>query len=500
METSEVVREPPIVLPGRPLATDPPLKHRICWSSRTSTTAKSASRLGARHRGMPRHALEARARHHRWKWRSGGTTPQGSDATMPPMRVHSLPLRRASRSVLLAFALTLVILAASPTRAEQRTLEVRETAGIRRFGYPVAAFLELRESVSAATRFRLLHNGRPVEAQIRAIAGQDGRIVGATIDFEGSFLPLEVRRYTLEMGTDVPAAAEPAGGLSVRESADGFRVANGSQIEYLVPRKLESILGSVKTREREWIAPGGSGLWILARDGSRVRVGGEQVASRIVKEGPVSCGLHFERSNLGGALEGVTARLELETPRSKSWLRVDCAVEDPRGLVAGLHAELSLALGDGPTLLDFGAGSLVYAVLAKDQTAVLEAGQVSREAPSADTPAWKVLRGAETLEPYVTGPAPGKGAAPEGWAHVMDASRCTAVAVDEFAHGHADSIKVQASGRLEIARRFASATNDAQPGVKRLRFWLHFVSMPPHVGAVTSPQSMLAPLEAHWRE
>ena len=30
---------------------------------------------------------------------------------------------------------------------------------------------------------------------------------------------------------------------------------------------------------------------------------------------------------------------------------------------------------------------------------------------------------------------------------------------------------------------------------KSLRFWLHFVTTPVQVGAVTSPQSMLAPLE-----
>jgi hypothetical protein len=36
-------------------------------------------------------------------------------------------------------------------------------------------------------------------------------------------------------------------------------------------------------------------------------------------------------------------------------------------------------------------------------------------------------------------------------------------------------------------------------GAKRLAFWLHFVGMPVQVGAATSPQAMLAPLQVEVR-
>jgi hypothetical protein len=70
----------------------------------------------------------------------------------------------------------------------------------------------------------------------------------------------------------------------------------------------------------------------------------------------------------------------------------------------------------------------------------------------------------------------------------MDRRRCTALAVADFAPGPSE-IAVDAGGRLRFGRTYSGK------GAKALRFWLHFVGMPAHVGALTSPQSMLAPLE-----
>ena len=91
------------------------------------------------------------------------------------------------------------------------------------------------------------------------------------------------------------------------------------------------------------------------------------------------------------------------------------------------------------------------------------------------------------MKPYVVaGRDPVKA---EGWAHVMDRQRCTACAVAGFAQRGAGEITAGADGLLRIVRTPAGA------GVKQLRFWLHSVTMPVQVGARTSPQAMLAPLE-----
>ena len=51
---------------------------------------------------------------------------------------------------------------------------------------------------------------------------------------------------------------------------------------------------------------------------------------------------------------------------------------------------------------------------------------------------------------------PGPDAPPaEGWAHVMDASRCTALGVADFSRGSHDRIEIESDGRVRIARDFA---------------------------------------------
>lgn len=88
----------------------------------------------------------------------------------------------------------------------------------------------------------------------------------------------------------------------------------------------------------------------------------------------------------------------------------------------------------------------------------------------------------------------------EGWAHVMDRSRCTAAAVADFGRSGADQIRVAASGALDMTRHFPDARERTGGAKERktLRFWLHFVTNPVQIGAVTSPQAMLAPLDVTW--
>jgi hypothetical protein len=87
----------------------------------------------------------------------------------------------------------------------------------------------------------------------------------------------------------------------------------------------------------------------------------------------------------------------------------------------------------------------------------------------------------------------------EGWAHVMDARRCTALAVADFGQvGERDSIYAHAGGKLGLLRSFPGKQDDSRNAKKSLVFWLHFVPMPVQVGAATSPQSILSPLQVEW--
>src|SRR5437870_13907059 len=122
------------------------------------------------------------------------------------------------RTVLVLGAFVVIVISGSSvSAAEQIRLEVREAAGIRRFGYPVAAELKLVEPMPATTRFRLLEKDKPVAAQFRPIALEGDHVAAVALDFDASYMPGESRDYIVEYGPDVPAGPEPDRGLKIAE-------------------------------------------------------------------------------------------------------------------------------------------------------------------------------------------------------------------------------------------------------------------------------------------
>ena len=64
--------------------------------------------------------------------------------------------------------------------------------------------------------------------------------------------------------------------------------------------------------------------------------------------------------------------------------------------------------------------------------------------------------------------------------------------------GARDRIEIEADGRVWICREFAGAVAAPAAGPKALTCWFHFVRMPVQVGAATSAQAILAPLEVEF--
>jgi hypothetical protein len=162
-------------------------------------------------------------------------------------------------------------------------------------------------------------------------------------------------------------------------------------------------------------------------------------------------------------------------PRSKSWVEIRWTVADPDRLVTSFIADLNLLLEGSPTLVDFGANDTVYDALKPGQRLAFQAAPAEPKQPR-----WFVNL---NNEPYASGHT-----APEGWAHLMDSRRATAIAVDGFGRESRDRIEASTDGHLLIRRDLLNG------GEGTMHFWLHFVTMPVQVGAATSPQSMQNPL------
>lgn len=380
------------------------------------------------------------------------------------------------------------------------SLAVSETAGIRRFGYPVSAVLHFVPPLQPGQRYRLLSGGKPVVAQFVSEPGAGSSFV--SLDFDASLGPFERRNYVVEYG-DVEPGPQPRGGLQVQMHGDGFQVRYPGELEFVGPRNLIGLLSRVHAGKLDYLHPDSAGLLLRYKDAIHYRAGGngpygKATTARLRKQGPLAASLEFTGTEALRGDRSVRSKVWLDFPISKSWVRVTWQIEDPAGFVAALGVDLNLLVEGEPALIDFGAGSLVYAHLRKGEAARLRAGSLA-PGPDSSSPAWQTWTGpADRLIPYVTA-APGTPARAEGWAHVMDRQRCTAVAVAGFADpGQQSEITVHADGRLQIWKSFAAG---AKPSASRkeLIFWLHFVGMPVQVGAVTSPQSMLAPvrLEVH---
>ncbi|MEX1231803.1 MAG: hypothetical protein WEB58_16275 [Planctomycetaceae bacterium] len=369
--------------------------------------------------------------------------------------------------------------------AERGELTVCETAGIRRFVYPVAAEISL-DGIDENTKFRLLHDGKPTPAQFRKTDD------GVSLDFDASFLPMESRVYTIEYGVDATPEPEPPPGMSVEEHDDHYIVRHTKYLEWKIRKDLRGFLESVKTPELEFMRPESAGFFVAPYDHEPIFIGADNSAarvasSRVAKNGPVQCALEFD-VHIKRNDETLPSKIRLSFPRSKSWVEVDWSFDERMADLVEFGIDLNLDVTVAPTLVDFGAGSLVYAPLSPGQSALMLA------LPENGEQNWKVMRGpADQPEPYVVQseafPFPA-----EGWAHVMDQKRCTAISFADFGKG-GDLIQVDADGRTLVGR--SPFVDEAK--LKSLKVWYHFVTMPMHVGAATSPQSMLYPLETDWK-
>lgn len=379
---------------------------------------------------------------------------------------------------------------------ETLKIEVRETAGITRFGYPIAVKLPAFSSGAASARFRLRDGEKPIPAQFRQEPTEAGD--GPWwLDFNISMMPHEVRTLTLEYGPDVAADAEPHG-LGLEQTPAGFEIRNGPHLTWTIGRDRLGLLKSVNAAGVQHLRPDGVRLEIGGPNGVLSRMGDETCSCRIIRSGPLTVLIRYEFAPANGPLAETKSTVDLAFPVSKSWVQVDWRIDDRRHALHWVRAEIAQNLDpptdQEPTLVDFGASSLVYMSLEPAAVGQLLSPTTTPASKTPQRRSWEVLRGTrDRLEPFAVRSRDVPSGVAEGWAHIMDRSRCLALALAQFGEGGDDSIEVAAEGKVSVTRRFQTGGADV-PTTKNVRFWLHFVGFPPHQTAATSPQSMLSPL------
>jgi hypothetical protein len=131
-----------------------------------------------------------------------------------------------------AVALVIALTAGQAVAQEKLALTVKETAGIRRFGYPVAVTLKLPRPATEKDGFRLVADGKPVAAQFHVL--DDPKAVA--VDFTAGPGPFESLLYAVEYGPSVAQGKEKAG-MTLDETKERLAVSSGG-MKYVVPATL----------------------------------------------------------------------------------------------------------------------------------------------------------------------------------------------------------------------------------------------------------------------
>lgn len=390
--------------------------------------------------------------------------------------------------------------AESKPSAGRIAFRLKETAGLRRFSYPVHGVMPER-TFATGLKYRLTRSGLEVPAQFREV-GAESEHPSMIFDFNASPGPMETEEYTIEFGTEVNPGVEPSRGLVASHEAGKFRIANLPYLMYEIPDDLAGFIASIKSSELEFLTPKSQGLFLKV-DGksngeSRLRLAasGNKSTACWTRKGPVAVGLQFKGTLATSSGRPLETTVDLSFVNSKSWIETSWTVEDPDDRIDSLGVDLEMKLDGLPALVDCGASSTVYSHLRDAESLTF----MGRPATQSDDrlPRWIVEQGGmHGRKPFATA-VPGD-RAPEGWIHLMDRTRCSALAVADFAVFATDRILVEPTGRIELERRFTKTIPPRTSSHhKSMRFWLHVVPMPVQVGAVTSPQAMLAPLVLEW--
>jgi hypothetical protein len=408
-----------------------------------------------------------------------------------------------------AWLATATTVCSASTREDLRIdFVVKEAAGLRRFGYPVHVDLpmELIPADLAADGFMLKRDGHDVPAQFRWVTRPDGTS-GLSLDFNASPGSFEVQSHSIHHDAAFKPAAAMGRGMSVQRNGTTIEVSHSPYITYAVSDGLAGFVRSVKIPAAEFIEGNSSGPFVVVK-GQKASLPADDQKSkptsalRITRQGPLAIGLQCRDSIKVEGREPVASLIDLSFPSSKSWIETVWTLNDPGNQIETMGLDLSLLVDQPPILLDLGAKSTVYATLKEHELITFEAGDVG--STRASTAAWVIRQGTAAKSEVLAMMRRGVGNEPEGWLHVIDRKRCTAMAVADFgkpALGALDRFEVHGNGRFRFERRFLTekiGQRRPENPIKTLKFWLHFVTTPVPIGAVTSPQSMLAPLVVEW--
>ena len=384
-------------------------------------------------------------------------------------------------------ALALVSLTAAEVAAQEThtvAISIKETVGIRRYGYPVGVRVPFpKGALASTTNARVVFNGSEVPAQFtEEERWPDGSIQWLTIDLNATIGPKEIQTYQVEYGSQVRQTSAPRG-LAVTEDADSVQVGNVRFGKLGAP-----LVMSVKYRGED-LGTAGTSFAISDAAGRLLNLkSGEPPKVEILKRGPLSVRLRYTGRLAVDANYSVPFVITVEMPNSKSWIKASAHVTDPGKKLREISYQTALSLGPLPWVWDFGTDRWTYGSLRNSSDSVVLTETV-RASGLVD---WQVRSGPKGKEQAYEMEDLQHGSRMIQWGHVQDSKEVIAFGVDRSPNA-AGRYQFIADGDGSTSIRFAPAV----PGTQhQLTVFQHFVWTPVQIGAATSPAAMLSPLVA----
>src|SRR5579862_9353527 len=368
------------------------------------------------------------------------------------------------------------------------TLYVKETAGIRRMGFPVNARVPFPKGALAnAADARLMSADAEIPAQFSAESQwPDNSIHWLDVDFNASLAPSELHTYRVEYGSGVKPASVPRG-LTITQDPGSIQV---GQVKF--SKLAAPLLVSVKYRGED-IAMGVNGITVVDSTGGEPELTNSKPPKvEIIKPGPLYVVLRYSGLMPVDPSYNPPYTITVEMPNSKSWVKVTAVVDDPQKRLRALAFHSPLAFGAFPLVWDFGTGRWTYGSFKSSAEAV---SLTQTFKPGAATE-WRVVmnpKGQEQVVETGTLEAARQTMPRVGWAHIQDAHEVVALGL-ETPEKIAGTSNMTVLGNGQTHFSFAPAAPVTE---HRITVYQDFVAAPVQIGAVTTPSSMLAPLSSY---
>lgn len=347
-----------------------------------------------------------------------------------------------ARTVLkIVICLQIAILMNIANSVFSQTIAVTESAGLRRFGYPVTASLEFpMGELKSLDKVRLLNSeNQEVACQFTALSQwSDNTVRKCDSDFIATLGPHETQTFRIEIGLG-PQKRLPKG-IEVKESETSFQVGSNA-IQHRIRRDGKPLLESIAFGSDEF----------LAKDGISTSV--KPSAAKIIKSGPFNATIEM-------------GSVRLEYVSSKSWVKLTQRAESSDIVAVDAHFLLTSA----PLMWDLGMGSWLYGTTHGLDDHV----QLRKE-----TSMWKAVTTSHGKAPSLFATS----MVFDGCGHLVDRQKVAAFGIADCSLLDDPQIQLRGDGHFRLSAK-----------CRELTVYFHLVGQPAQVTAVTSPQSMVSPL------